>query len=1171
MTKEFSTLYENLREAHSEDLLCDEVLEDVQHVNLKPELRPYQRDAVKWLLHRELGREYLPSDYEEVFANNLSNQVFFYNPQSMDIVDGVPGAIEIPTGGILADEMGLGKTVEMLALILNNPRSDVEKPDEMSFDLDDEPLARRADLMHRKIQCLCKGRSKVRNRRQKNELIKCSKCGKSQHMRCVGWRTHDQCEKYICPECWKSEPLVQSKATFIVSPASIKRQWETEIARHVRDSNFRVLVYDGATNSGWIDPLVMAEYDVVLTDYNVMSSEIYYTTENQWNKSLRHEKKHMNPVSPLPCIQWWRVCLDEAQMVEASGSQCAKMVKCLPTVHRWAVTGTPIQKHISNLYGLIFFLDVYPYSEMKMWLKLANPFTLGDCGPLVKVLRKIMWRTCKSMVWDQIGIPLQKEIVHYVVMSDLQTFFYRSQHSLCRDAFVQKVKQVGSSQTMIRMNAHILNKLLEPLRKLRLDCTVPSLIRSHKSDQTTVKKILSPNELHVHLVGNNENEAKSQLRGIASSFNALAGIAMIRGDLEEAEKMYKAVLRRAKDYTGNISVDSLLQIHALHNLIEVNECKSQEEDDWKVQKQNYEQELKQLEAKYINSYRMMMKQVNKQRKEATKALKAIEVKMSSVDGSWWRDIFSAIHSTARESALLEKIYLDVQKHFGINLEDDVRTAHGIDYKLTMWLDKVFECRSEVREAFEQLKFFMHYVNPERVITAEVRQKIDKLIREAFDCHLDRAKSEESDVPEKSKPKKRRKVVCELCEVKMKLRNWECIIFDKIFLETLNSVRGSWNPSVEEVIVRTILAHAKKDNIARELIGEAESHLEYIEALKKEYKEYSQLWSEIDYTVSACDELKMCKSRLEAIHPGELEKGEKKSSTQIFFYELDDAAEQFKSDLQMAEKEFVRIWGVLKYLKHLQKNSGPEVCPICTQVPEEKYSVLECGHHLCMICMVQMRKFHRHFLTCSVCRYQQKYKDVYYVTLNRIEAAQEVCVKGEHSNKICDMIKLILTLVKNEPDVKILVFFHWDAILSVLKSALEENGVKYVSAKCSKFNQAIKEFKDQSLGITCLLLPLAYGSKGLNLVEATHVILLEPILNPGEEKQAIGRVHRIGQTKPTFVHRFIVLGTIEETIYKTISSDTTGKWAARNVTTENLMELFELPSGEEVMDWDEYLQ
>lgn len=94
-----------------------------------------------------------------------------------------------------------------------------------------------------------------------------------------------------------------------------------------------------------------------------------------------------------------------------------------------------------------------------------------------------------------------------------------------------------------------------------------------------------------------------------------------------------------------------------------------------------------------------------------------------------------------------------------------------------------------------------------------------------------------------------------------------------------------------------------------------------------------------------------------------------------------------------------------------------------------------------------------------------------------------------------------------------------------------------------------------MGVTCLLLPLRYGSKGLNLIEATHVFLVEPILNPSEELQAVGRVHRIGQTKSTFVHRFIVRNTIEETIHKTIAGDEHGKWKSNQVTVENLHDLF----------------
>ncbi len=92
----------------------------------------------------------------------------------------------------------------------------------------------------------------------------------------------------------------------------------------------------------------------------------------------------------------------------------------------------------------------------------------------------------------------------------------------------------------------------------------------------------------------------------------------------------------------------------------------------------------------------------------------------------------------------------------------------------------------------------------------------------------------------------------------------------------------------------------------------------------------------------------------------------------------------------------------------------------------------------------------------------------------------------------------------------------------------------------------------------LLLQTKRAGKGLNIIAATHVFLVEPMLSPDFELQALGttadtcmlcsvnttarrscccadgcagRVDRIGQTKPTFVHRFIADDTVETVILR----------------------------------------
>ena len=63
------------------------------------------------------------------------------------------------------------------------------------------------------------------------------------------------------------------------------------------------------------------------------------------------------------------------------------------------------------------------------------------------------------------------------------------------------------------------------------------------------------------------------------------------------------------------------------------------------------------------------------------------------------------------------------------------------------------------------------------------------------------------------------------------------------------------------------------------------------------------------------------------------------------------------------------------------------------------------------------------------------------------------------------------------------------------------------------------------------------SSGLDLTYYSNVIIFEPFVNyiysREKEKQIIGRIHRINQTKPVNVYRLIIKNTIEEEIYNNI--------------------------------------
>ena len=134
------------------------------------------------------------------------------------------------------------------------------------------------------------------------------------------------------------ENFPRCSATLIITPPAILQQWRNELQRLA--PSLSVFVYKGLrVEAGKSDHEALMsrcmQHDIVLTTYNVIASEIYYAEAP--DRNLRHEKRYEKRLSPLTQIYFWRVVLDEAQMVESGVSNAAKVAKLIPRDISWYV------------------------------------------------------------------------------------------------------------------------------------------------------------------------------------------------------------------------------------------------------------------------------------------------------------------------------------------------------------------------------------------------------------------------------------------------------------------------------------------------------------------------------------------------------------------------------------------------------------------------------------------------------------------------------------------------------------------------------------------------------------------------------------------------------------------------------------------------------------------
>ncbi|KAI9748484.1 MAG: hypothetical protein M1835_001781, partial [Candelina submexicana] len=148
-----------------------------------------------------------------------------------------------------------------------------------------------------------------------------------------------------------------------------------------------------------------------------------------------------------------------------------------------------------------------------------------------------------------------------------------------------------------------------------------------------------------------------------------------------------------------------------------------------------------------------------------------------------------------------------------------------------------------------------------------------------------------------------------------------------------------------------------------------------------------------------------------------------------------------------------------------------------------------------------------------------------------EAPNQPEVDAESSSKV-EALLTILKASHRKPGTKVVIFSQWTSFLDVVQHQLAEHGFGFTridgTMSATRRDQAMAKLESDP-DTTIMLASLAVCSVGLNLVVASQVILCDSWWAPAIEDQAIDRVHRLGQTKPTTVFRLVMEGSIEERV------------------------------------------
>jgi superfamily II DNA or RNA helicase len=298
--------------------------------------------------------------------------------------------------------------------------------------------------------------------------------------------------------------------SLIVVPRSLVFNWQQEAARFA--PALRVFDFTGGGRRDAIDRV--REHDIVLTTYGTLRRDIGHLKEIAFDYAI----------------------LDESQAIKNARTSSAKAARLLKADHRLALSGTPVENHLGELWSLFDFLNPGVLGAASIFVAAGATGRTADdvmLALLARGLRPFILRRTKEQVAAE--LPARTEQTLYCDLEPPQRALYDELRDHYRASLLGKVARGGLGRAKLQ--------ILEALLRLRQAACHPGLVdRARAADPAAKLDVLVPRLQEL------VEDGRKVL--VFSQFTTLLGL--LRSRLDEAGLTYEYLDGKTRDREARV-------------------------------------------------------------------------------------------------------------------------------------------------------------------------------------------------------------------------------------------------------------------------------------------------------------------------------------------------------------------------------------------------------------------------------------------------------------------------------------------------------------------------------------------------------------------------------------------------------------------------------------------